>query len=992
MNHFDVVVLTAANEAQAIGYREQLAWRKEVGVIPEEMQCHVITDPGGRRVGSLGATIHVLHVLRKQSDDFTFSEKQILICHSGGDSRRTPAYAAQGKVFTPLPLSGNGENPLALFDLILQSVEKIPTPESGQVLICAGDVLLTFDTEGINFSEADLSGVGYPDSLWQGARHGVYLPETLEFPQHGPLLADVKDFLQKPSETEARNAGAIGARDRVIVDTGLLSLSPKLCDALLAFGEAGTLDALQTGACPSLDLYDVLTMALSPHCDEATFLRRVKAETGGANHLQRLREFRAAMRPFRFSVNVIPRCDFFHIGSSNELLTGLSSPSRTAETYGFKNGCGAQIDPTCLSGESAFIFQSILTQPVHANHALLESVALEEGPGIALAGKNILTGIPAAALREGLELPESTGMVALPIRDTEWITVVYGLNDDFKSPFGGDRCTFLNQPLDAWIRHVGAKPEELWKNDEKDGLWSARLWVPGTIEESVHHAKAILAGKWKFTETRLSMKELIPLVNHRRLLAERRELNRRTRLLQIGARIAAHTALRHQEVTQDIQTEEDRQLALQHLAMDLQRETDPLVQARMARMIAHITTDTEEAEQRQKEALEAVSRAVSQQFRFAETPTAAKIKQDQVVWVTSPIRIDFAGGWSDTPPICTERGGRVLNAAVKLNGLYPIQVMAKLNQRGCIHLTSIDLGKSVDLFHTEEILDQAKTGDWASLAKAALRVAGIAPTNPAHKLSTWLETLGGGLDLTIFSSLPKGSGLGTSSILGASVLACLDRVLGHAFQPDRLTTLTSILEQTMRTGGGWQDQIGGMLPGVKLIVTEPGVEQTAFLRWCAFNFEPSSEFWRRSLLYYTGQRRMACNILHQVVNRYLDGDPQTLATVHALKEGTSRMKEILDRQDINGFCQELATYWELKKAIDPGTTNSQIEALLKKLDPFLSAALLPGAGGGGFLFMVAKDEKSVAAIRETLEREPMNEQARFFDFEIDQKGMSVAVL
>ena len=57
------------------------------------------------------------------------------------------------------------------------------------------------------------------------------------------------------------------------------------------------------------------------------------------------------------------------------------------------------------------------------------------------------------------------------------------------------------------------------------------------------------------------------------------------------------------------------------------------------------------------------------------------------------ISLSFAGGWSDTPPICTERGGTVLNAAVTLNGLYPVQVMAKLNTAGCIRLSSIDLGE-----------------------------------------------------------------------------------------------------------------------------------------------------------------------------------------------------------------------------------------------------------------------------------------------------------
>jgi 16S rRNA pseudouridine516 synthase len=63
-----------------------------------------------------------------------------------------------------------------------------------------------------------------------------------------------------------------------------------------------------------------------------------------------------------------------------------------------------------------------------------------------------------------------------------------------------------------------------------------------------------------------------------------------------------------------------------------------------------------------------VAEEVSRCVTLPTAPRPAGILHDQVVWVTSPVRIDFAGGWSDTPPICLEQGGTVLNAAVTLNG------------------------------------------------------------------------------------------------------------------------------------------------------------------------------------------------------------------------------------------------------------------------------------------------------------------------------------
>ncbi len=49
-----------------------------------------------------------------------------------------------------------------------------------------------------------------------------------------------------------------------------------------------------------------------------------------------------------------------------------------------------------------------------------------------------------------------------------------------------------------------------------------------------------------------------------------------------------------------------------------------------------------------------------------------RIVKDEVT-VELPVRVNWGGGWTDTPPHCNECGGVVWNAALKLNGIYPIQ-------------------------------------------------------------------------------------------------------------------------------------------------------------------------------------------------------------------------------------------------------------------------------------------------------------------------------
>ena len=49
--------------------------------------------------------------------------------------------------------------------------------------------------------------------------------------------------------------------------------------------------------------------------------------------------------------------------------------------------------------------------------------------------------------------------------------------------------------------------------------------------------------------------------------------------------------------------------------------------------------------------------------------------------VELPLRFDFAGGWSDTPPYSLERPARVLNMAIILDGKCPVGVDVKVGTK-----------------------------------------------------------------------------------------------------------------------------------------------------------------------------------------------------------------------------------------------------------------------------------------------------------------------
>lgn len=91
-------MLTASNEEQAEGFREQIKLRNDEGFLPIQTKFLILPDPEGKRVGSGGATLNLLRAIAEEENSGDFSEQRILVIHSGGDSKRVPQYSALEKV------------------------------------------------------------------------------------------------------------------------------------------------------------------------------------------------------------------------------------------------------------------------------------------------------------------------------------------------------------------------------------------------------------------------------------------------------------------------------------------------------------------------------------------------------------------------------------------------------------------------------------------------------------------------------------------------------------------------------------------------------------------------------------------------------------------------------------------------------------------------------------------------------------------------------
>lgn len=109
-------------------------------------------------------------------------------------------------------------------------------------------------------------------------------------------------------------------------------------------------------------------------------------------------------------------------------------------------------------------------------------------------------------------------------------------------------------------------------------------------------------------------------------------------------------------------------------------------------------------------------------------PSTLNINKNNILnsaYVKLPIRVNFAGGWSDTPPYCNENGGIVLNAAFKLNGVNPIKAKIEKNTCDKIILKSIDLNIEKEIKNIDELKNCYNPNDPFSLLKASLLISSI---------------------------------------------------------------------------------------------------------------------------------------------------------------------------------------------------------------------------------------------------------------------------
>ena len=927
-------------------------------LFPENQQDFFVEcDPEGSHIGSGGGTAWILSQFWKTHAD----EKKILI-HAGGMSRRLPAYATCGKIFTPIPVfrwKAGQKIDQSLLDIQLDFYKKVMsrTNKNQNLLIASGDVLLRCSSLPAALPAADVVVLATWTDSSVATRHGVFFAQ-----QHSPSTLDF--MIQKPSIEKLQQ---LMQSHVFMMDTGCWILSDRAVSVLMKKCGYPTDVDMSSGQFfdfvpQEYDFYTTFGESLGVH--PVTVDSEISSLSCALVNLE--------------------DGEFYQYGTSRELITSTERIQNIV------------IDPRSIYHKkvkyhgSVFLQNSRVDIPIQSSHKNIWIENSHIGCNWIIHEDSILTGIPVNNWQ--IQIPKGICLDIIPVKGGGFCLRIYGFDDSFKGKLNDVSTLWMGKSIVSWFAQRGLHYASLGLLGEED-IQDSPIFPVLSKEVLTRWGGAFIS--WMI-DNNCNNPEIQDLyVSSKKISA--------TELLSVASILLV-------KKQQEAFLQEDLpQLALNHkhsvfYQCDLShmvklhqkfhlKEPEKLSEDEgfIAR-IRNIVFRSQLAPQKQSknEAFKILASEILSQVN----PCSPRytVLDDQIVWGRSPARFDLAGGWSDTPPFSTYYGGRVVNMAVDLNGQQPIQTYVRKIKEPCFIMRSIDTGADEKVETYQQLQGYNAVGSSFSIPKAALCLAGFLPEFCGQRfgsLKKQLQELGGGLEITLLAAIPKGSGLGTSSILSATLLGTLSSVCALGWDEQEICFRTLALEQLLTTGGGWQDQFGGIYGGIKLCSSTAGLQDLVQVRRLPSELMTQNDTAGLWLLYYTGITRVAKDILADIVTNMFLNDKSVLDVEDEIIANARSLADAVQFCDYTKVASYIKKSWGLNKQLDKGVTSPEIDALISKIDDYALGYKLGGAGGGGYLLICAKDYEAVGRIHQQLESQPINNRARFVKLSLNTNGLQI---
>lgn len=338
-----------------------------------------------------------------------------------------------------------------------------------------------------------------------------------------------------------------------------------------------------------------------------------------------------------------------------------------------------------------------------------------------------------------------------------------------------------------------------------------------------------------------------------------------------------------------------------------------------------------------------------------------------IIKAKAPFRIGLAGGGTDVEPYASLFGGEVINATI---GLYA-RVAIETTRDGLVYLEM----KPNPPLSFPVTNPPANKGDIRDLFTVTY--------------NRFLQTYGmpfEGLQVTVASDVPYGSGLGTSSTVMVTIIGALLKLYNLQWTKEEIAAFAVDTERNLLGwAGGKQDQYAAVFGGFNHLFF--GTDGT--VRVQSLSLDESFVFLleQSMLLCYSRQHRHSSRIIEEQQSRIKAREDQPLEATHLLKDLVGEMHNALVGGNLGSLAKTIDKSFDAKKKIASGVSNPELEKVIAgALAAGATTAKVSGAGGGGFLTIICSP-----SIRPKVQEALISFAGQLYPFHFTDQGLHVTL-
>ena len=234
------------------------------------------------------------------------------------------------------------------------------------------------------------------------------------------------------------------------------------------------------------------------------------------------------------------------------------------------------------------------------------------------------------------------------------------------------------------------------------------------------------------------------------------------------------------------------------------------------------------------------------------------------------------------------------------------------------------------------------------------------------------------LNITISSSVPSGTGMGSSSSLTVAIIKALLEFKGggEKYGPHDIAQLAYHIERTiLGEEGGKQDQFIAAYGGI-IEMTLPK-DGSVLIKKLEIARETIKKLEEKLVLFYLGVSRSSSEIQKKVTQE------AKIAQLHYIKELGVKLRNALTAGNLSEVGLNWHQHWLAKKKLTADITNSLIDNIynLAIKNGALGGKVI-GAGGGGFVIFYTEEKAKLIKILE-------EKGLKYLKFSFSQGGVEI---